>query len=97
MAVPGFSFRPRGQFPPKTNAQRQREFRQRNPDYYRILQAKRRAPLKAMKAQRAVIQRMMFELSRMPLMLPAPIEAIEIPGVTVPKADRERQHAELRT
>ena len=75
--------------PPKTNAERQREFRRRNPDYYRLLQAKRRAPVKAFRAalrakksEAARVAEILHAYRTMPLMLPAPVEAIEIPGIT---------------
>jgi hypothetical protein len=75
--------------PPMTNAERQREFRLRNPDYYRLLQAKRRAPLKAARAARrremaagARVAAILHAYRTLPLMLPAPVETIEIAGIT---------------
>src|SRR5687768_3474619 len=44
-------FYPRGHFPPVSNTERQREFRERNPGYYQRLHAKRRAEIKARAAQ----------------------------------------------
>ena len=70
-------FYPRGYFPPVSNTERQREFRRRNPDYYRRLQAKRRAALRAYGATRAIVA----AWAKPPLMLPAPVELLVIPGV----------------
>jgi hypothetical protein len=51
------------------------------------LQAQRRAPLKAMRAKIKAMQAEAFAaelaaMKREPLMLPAPVETIEIPGMT---------------
>ena len=71
-----------------SNAERQRRFRENHPGYYARLQAQRRAPLKA---ARAKVMAMLAEahaaeaakaVKREPLMLPAPVETIEIPGMT---------------
>jgi hypothetical protein len=78
------SFQPRGSHPPKSNTERQREFRRRHPDYYRLLQAKRRARSKAWLAayrlaQRAEAAEAMAAVQPEPLALPAPILTIPIP------------------
>src|SRR4051812_12661378 len=67
---------------PKTNAERQRAFRKRHPDYYRILQAKRRAAVDAIIEVRVGVEAILNAYRSSPLMLPAPVETIEIPGVT---------------
>jgi hypothetical protein len=62
--------------PAKTNAERQAAFRARNPDYYRLLQARRRARIDAgaeAKGFAALYMARMFP--KMPLMLPAPEQA----------------------
>jgi hypothetical protein len=72
--------------PPMTNTERQQLFRQRNPGYYARLQAKRRAPLKLARKMWALqivrVAEILNAYQKMPLMLPAPVEPIEIPGVT---------------
>jgi hypothetical protein len=66
-------------FKPTSNYQRQQEFLARHPGYYQRYHAKRRAELKAaLAAQQAQLQ----ATAREPLMLPAPVETIEIPGMT---------------
>ena len=75
-------FQPRGSHPPRTNTERQRDFRRRHPDYYRLLQAKRRARTKAWLAAYLLAQR--TEAAKAlaaadPLALPAPIMTIPIP------------------
>lgn len=70
-------FIPRGSFPPVSNTERQRQFRQRNPDYYRLLKAKERAATKARVAERLAAQRAAAQ--PVPLALPAPIMTIPIP------------------
>jgi hypothetical protein len=67
--------------PPKTNAERQAEFRRLNPDYYRLYQARLRAATKAARLQRQEAERALIA-KRQPLLLPAPAETIEIPGMT---------------
>jgi hypothetical protein len=70
--------------PPKSNTQRQREFRERNPNYYRRLHAKRRSGHKAVREQvLADARALLLAERREPLMLPAPAETIEIPGMTM--------------
>lgn len=54
-------FYPRGYFPATTNAERQRDFRKRNPDYYRLLHAKRRAAVKAYGEKRREAERLAAE------------------------------------
>ncbi len=77
------AFIPRGTYPPVSNTERQRQFRQRNPDYYRLLQAKRRAPIKAARAARRAAQHALAAEARAavrtPLALPAPIMTIPLP------------------
>lgn len=87
-------FVPYGSRPAMSNAERQRQFRRRHPDYYRILHAKRRAQAKAyMEARRAAAQQQVVVARREPLMLPAPVEVLEIPGLnaipaTIPARER---------
>jgi hypothetical protein len=67
-----------------SNNQRQRRFRERNPDYSRRYHAQRRAEAKAGAAMLAAL-RAQAATKREPLMLPAPAVRIEIPGVnTIP-------------
>jgi len=63
-----------------SNAERQRQFRERNPGYYARLHAKRRAAVRAMAAARAAAA---VPATPAPLMLPAPVEVIVIPGMNV--------------
>jgi len=79
--------------PPKSNAQRQREFRERNPGYYQRLHAKRRADVDA---RLLATQAAAPQASRAPLLLPAPVETIEIPGMTIP-AIGQREAIALET
>jgi hypothetical protein len=60
-----------------TNTERQRLFRQRHPGYYGRLHAKRKAEVDALIAARAATLP-----TRAPLLLPAPVETIELPGIT---------------
>jgi len=60
-----------------SNTERQRQFRERNPGYYTRLRAKRRAEENAIIAAAQVMA-----VKPQPLMLPAPVETIEIPGMT---------------
>jgi len=67
-----------------TNTERQRQFRRRHPDYYRLLQAKRRARSKAwlaayLLAQRTEAAEAMAAVQPEPLALPAPVLTIPIP------------------
>ncbi|HEV2294174.1 MAG TPA: hypothetical protein VGR35_09975 [Tepidisphaeraceae bacterium] len=70
-----------------SNAERQREFLERNPDYYRLRYAKEKARLKALAAQRAAApvlalpEPLAVPAQRPPLMLPAPVEMLIIPGM----------------
>jgi hypothetical protein len=71
--------------PPMSNAERQRQFRERNPGYYQRLHAKRRAEINARIEARLVATTQVMAAKREPLMLPAPVETIEIPGMnTIP-------------
>ena len=73
-------FYPRGYFPPVSNTERQRQFRERNPGYYRRLHAKRRAETKARvaalaeQAATAVPEPLAFPATPPRLMLPAPVQ-----------------------
>src|SRR3954453_12308703 len=87
MMVPPQTFRVRRPNP-VSNTERQRQFRERHPGYYARLQAQRRAPLKALRAKLEAEKRERFAaelaalaVKREPLMLPAPVETIEIPGM----------------
>jgi hypothetical protein len=98
MAVPTACFppgtRPNGPLPPGpmprppavSNADRQRAFRKRNPGYYARLQAKKRASVKAAVTAQREARAKAAEGAAVPrtepLMLPAPVETIEIVGVT---------------
>ena len=64
-----------------SNTERQRQFRERNPDYYRRLQAKRRARVKVGSAQ--LLAEVNLAISE-PIALPAPVEAIAIPARPFP-------------
>jgi hypothetical protein len=66
--------------PPMTNAERQRQFRARNPGYYGRLHARRRAGQKAAAAAMNA-QLMALAAKREPLLLPAPVELLVIPGI----------------
>ena len=79
-----------------SNTERQRLFRERNPGYYGRLHAKRRAKIAALHAER-VSAAQMVAVKREPLMLPAPVETIQIPGMTTIEAIRAREEVpELR-
>ena len=65
-----------------SNTERQRRFRKRNPGYYGRLHAKRRAAVRASVAAQAAQAAVTFAPARAePLMLPAPVEQVVIPGV----------------
>jgi hypothetical protein len=64
-----------------SNAQRQREFLERHPGYYRRFRARRKAKMRAYVAELAAKAQAQIA-HREPLMLPAPVEMIEIPGMT---------------
>jgi hypothetical protein len=68
---------------PKSNTERQRLFRKRNPGYYGRLHARRRSGIKhdLAAAELAAAQQAMAA-QREPLMLPAPAVTVEIPGMT---------------
>jgi hypothetical protein len=83
--IPAFQPRRRN---PKTNAERQREFRERNPGYYGRLKAKQRAAEKVRFEVYVATKAILNAYRTIPLMLPAPVEPIEIPGVTtIPRRD----------
>jgi len=69
---------------PKSNTERQRQFRERNPGYYGRLHARRRAAMDA-DVVRLLAAAQATAVKREPLALPAPLVAIEIPGMnTIP-------------
>jgi hypothetical protein len=65
---------------PISNAERQRQFRERNPGYYGRLHAKRRAAVRAFAAQRAAVAAA-IPARPTPLLLPAPVELLVILGL----------------
>lgn len=68
--------------PPSTsNTQRQREFRERNPGYYGRLHRRKRAAIQAEMARIALAAQALAVAPKPLLMLPAPAEVFEIPGV----------------
>src|SRR5688572_24923223 len=70
-------FFPRGSFPPVSNTERQRQFRERNPGYYGRLHAKSRAECKArVAAALAAVQQVALPVPPVTpvLMLPAPVQ-----------------------
>lgn len=83
--------------PAMSNTERQRRFRERNPGYYQRLHAKRRAEVQALGERRRAIALMLAK--PVPLMLPAPVETIEIPGMTtigtIGEASRSREANEV--
>jgi hypothetical protein len=80
-----------------SNGERQRQFRKRNPGYYGRLHRKRNAQIAAMQAQREAVAQILA-VKPEPLMLPAPVETIEIPGMNMIGAlpNRERHHRRER-
>jgi hypothetical protein len=73
--------------PPTSNAERQRQFVERNPGYYRKYSAQRRALEKEARERFLAAARAKAQAEkqaaerREPLLLPAPVETIEIPGM----------------
>jgi hypothetical protein len=80
---------------PTSNAERQRQFRARNPGYFRKYSARLRAISKKHRAEQeqaayqaqaemAAVRAAAVQaaVKREPLMLPAPVVTIEIPGMT---------------
>jgi hypothetical protein len=65
-----------------SNAERQRNFRKRNPGYYGRLHARRRSGIRASLAAQAAAE-MAAPAPAAVLMLPAPVEMILIPGMNV--------------
>jgi hypothetical protein len=65
-----------------SNTERQRRFRERNPGYYGRIKAKERAASKAWAEERLAVLAILNAYQKTPLMLPAPVEPIEIPGIT---------------
>lgn len=66
--------------PAMSNTERQRQFRERNPGYYGRLHRKRNAAMHASIAAEHAMAAVTVVV-REPLMLPAPVETIRIPGV----------------
>ena len=68
---------------PMSNTERQRQFRERNPGYYaRHRRAERSAIHNARWVEQfAAAQAQVAIARREPLMLPAPVEVLEIPGM----------------
>ena len=67
----------RRDFVPRSNAERQRQFRKRNPGYYGRLHARDRAARNARVAMMRLEAQRANSVPREPLMLPAPVEVIE--------------------
>lgn len=92
-------FQSRRDFAPMSNAERQRRFRERHPDYYRRLHAARRAGVIARGvANKLAAQAVAAEAvaHREPLMLPAPVELLEIPGLNaIPTTMPAREAVEV--
>jgi len=65
-----------------SNTERQRLFRQRHPGYYQRLHANRRAVSDAGIAAMEQEKALSAIAPRVMLMLPAPVETIDIPGMT---------------
>ena len=65
--------------PPVSNAERQRNFRERNPGYYQRLQARKRAGVRAELEAMAMVAPTPEET----LALPAPVEVLELPGLNL--------------
>jgi hypothetical protein len=91
-------FYPRGYFPPVSNTERQREFRERNPGYYQRLHAKRRAEAKALAAERAVAAEVILTLPvpTWRLALPAPVVdplLIELNALAAKHAEARKEHS----
>ncbi len=89
--------------PPMSNSQRQRAFRDRNPDYYRELHAKRRAEARAgvmaMQMETAInIAIEETQTVKEPLALPAPAITFEFPGINAwpTRESIERQKVAVR-
>lgn len=84
------SFQPRRRNP-MSNAERQRLFRERHPGYYARRKAQERALIRAMREARLAAAR---QPVKVPLMLPAPVETIEIPGMNmIPQSGVAREEA----
>jgi hypothetical protein len=72
-------------FRPTSNTERQRQFRERNPGYYGRLHRRQKAEIDARLAAKALAaaEVAVTVTRREPLMLLAPVEMIEIPGMNV--------------
>lgn len=66
--------------PPTSNVERQRLFRLRHPGYYARVNARRRAGHKAA-VQLSLAAARALAVGREPLLLPAPVKLLEIPGI----------------
>ena len=68
--------------PPMSNVERQRRFRERNPGYYGRFHARQRAAIDAsIQPKRLAAAQQAAVPQRQLLMLPAPVELLEIPGL----------------
>ena len=87
-----------------SNAERQRQFRRRNPGYYKKYYVSKRARVEAAKRQAQALMLAQAEadtqLARAaapPLMLPAPVEPVVIPGMTtIPATPADDAPAPIR-
>lgn len=80
-------------FKAMSNTERQREFRRRNPGYYKRLHARRRSALKV-HLPALVIENTPVE-QKVQLMLPAPVVTVDIPGMTTIASKAIPVYAEL--
>ena len=73
---------------PMTNAERQAEFRKRNPGYYQRLHAQRRAAVQALAAQRKAAAQVILTIPvpTVRLALPAPAVIPVLPGINTTEA-----------
>lgn len=77
--------------PPMSNVERQRLFRLRHPGYYARVNARRRAASRPAVAPPVAVEQAPA-VRRGPLLLPAPVKLLEIPGVNaLPAAMPVRQ------
>jgi hypothetical protein len=74
-----------------SNVERQRLFRLRHPGYYARIHARKRAAARAAAAQPVAVEQTPA-VRREPLLLPAPVKLLEIPGINaIPAAMPVRQ------
>ncbi len=79
-----------------SNTERQRQFRERNPGYYGRLHRKRKDALKygtyeAYLAAEAAAAAQPALPQKQPLMLPAPVEPLILPGINTPATQPQRE------